>query len=191
MIFKRLSLHRKKPRELCNICQHEDMLKRNSSIKTNFRNALLHIVCLAIRDQQFLEFWFVFTWFFPHPHDQRAVTRLENVRQLNIRRGKKPGFQLSQRQPLWNIYIPVLVISFLLHNLIHKVWVDLINERQPKAQGFLGKISESHEINLSGGAVSASRELQVLASDWITWLVLLRCSVYPFVLWICCDILTR
>ena len=151
MIFKRLSLHRKKPRELCNICQHEDMLKRNSSIKTNFRNALLHIVCLAIRDQQFLEFWLVFTWFFPHPHDQRAVTRLENVRQLNIRRGKKPAFQLSQRQPLWNIYIPVLVISFLLHNLIHKVWVDLINKRQPKAQGFLGKISESHEINLSRG----------------------------------------
>ena len=30
---------------------------------------------------------------------QRAVNRLENVRQLNIRRGKKPGFQLSHRQP--------------------------------------------------------------------------------------------
>ena len=30
---------------------------------------------------------------------QRAVTRLENVRQLNIKRGKKLGFQLSYRQP--------------------------------------------------------------------------------------------
>ena len=27
-------------------------------------------------------------------------TRLENVRQLNIRQGKKLGFKLSQRQPL-------------------------------------------------------------------------------------------
>ena len=49
-------------------------------------------------------------------------------------------------------YMQTLVISFLLHNnLIHKVWVDLINERQHKTQGFLGKISESHETNLSRG----------------------------------------
>ena len=31
---------------------------------------------------------------------QRAVTRVKNVRQLNIRRGKKLGFQLLHRQPL-------------------------------------------------------------------------------------------
>ena len=50
------------------------------------------------------------------------------------------------------IYIPVSVISFLLHNnLIHKVWVDLINERQQKTHGFLGKISKSFGINLSRG----------------------------------------
>ena len=31
------------------------------------------------------------------------------------------------------IYIPALVISFLLHNnLSHKVWVDLINEKHNK-----------------------------------------------------------
>ena len=36
---------------------------------------------------------------FAHPRDQRAVTRLENVHQLNIRRDKKLGFQLSHRQP--------------------------------------------------------------------------------------------
>ena len=47
-------------------------------------------------------------------------------------------------------YIPALVIPFLQHNdLIHKLWVDLINERQHKTQGFLGKISESHGTNLS------------------------------------------
>ena len=33
-------------------------------------------------------------------------------------------------------YIPALVISFLLHNnLIRKVWVDPINERQHKTPG--------------------------------------------------------
>ena len=36
---------------------------------------------------------------FALPRDHRAVTGLENVRQLNIRRGKKLGFQLSHRQP--------------------------------------------------------------------------------------------
>ena len=41
--------------------------------------------------------------------------------------------------------ILALVISFLLRNsLIQKVWVDLINKRQHKTQGFLGKITESH-----------------------------------------------
>ena len=45
-----------------------------------------------------------------------------------------------------------LVISFLQHNnLIHKVWVDLINERQHKIQGFLGKIREFRGINLTRG----------------------------------------
>ena len=38
--------------------------------------------------------------FFAYPRDQRAVTRLENVRHLNIRRGKKEGFRLSHTQPL-------------------------------------------------------------------------------------------
>ena len=85
--------------------------------------------------------------------------------------------------------IPALVISFLLHNtLIHKIWLDLINERQQKTQGFLGKISESHRTNLS---MSASWNLQLLESDWITRLVLLCCSVYPFGLWIYCGGITR
>ena len=55
-------------------------------------------------------------------------------------------------QAFFWIYIPILVISFLLlDDLICKVWADLINEREIKTQGFLGKISESHEKNLSRG----------------------------------------
>ena len=48
----------------------------------------------------FLEFWLVDIWFFADWHHQRAVTCLENVRQLNIRWGKKLGFKLSHKQPL-------------------------------------------------------------------------------------------
>ena len=43
--------------------------------------------------------WLVNTWFFAHWHHQPAVTCPENVRHLNIRRGKKLGFHLSHRQP--------------------------------------------------------------------------------------------
>ena len=43
----------------------------------------LHIVPLTIWHHLFLEFWLVDTWSFAHPQDQRAATRLENVRQLN------------------------------------------------------------------------------------------------------------
>ena len=40
----------------------------------------------------------------------------------------------------------------LVHNgTILKVWVKLINEKQHKTQGYLGKISESHGINVSRG----------------------------------------
>ena len=63
---------------------------------------LIHIVRLTIWHQLFLEFWLVDTWFFAHWRDQRVVTCLENVRQLNIRQGKKLGFQFSHRQPLYS-----------------------------------------------------------------------------------------
>ena len=59
-----------------------------------------HIVRLTIWYHLLLEFWLVDTWFFAQWRQQRAVTCLENVRQLNIRRDKKLGFQLSHRQPL-------------------------------------------------------------------------------------------
>ena len=36
--------------------------------------------------------------------------------------------------------MPVSTISFVLHiNIVHKVWVDLINERQQEAHGLLSK----------------------------------------------------
>ena len=47
----------------------------------------------------------------------------------------KPFFKL-----FLNIYILVLVISFVPHiNLIHKVLVDLINEREQETHGLLSK----------------------------------------------------
>ena len=69
-------------------------------MKTNNRFYATHIVPLTIWHHLFLKFWLVDTWFFTHWRHQRAVTHLENVRQLNIGRGKKPGFQLSHAQPL-------------------------------------------------------------------------------------------
>ena len=79
-----------------------------SHCRSSYRNVLYRlvflkdygdIVRLTIWHQLLLEYWFVDTWCFAHPRDQRTVTRLENVLQLNIRRGKKLGFQLSHRQP--------------------------------------------------------------------------------------------
>ena len=60
----------------------------------------LHTVPLTIWHYLFLEFWLVDTWIFVHWRHQCAVTCLENLRQLNIRRGKKLAFQLSQKHPL-------------------------------------------------------------------------------------------
>ena len=37
-----------------------------------------------------------------HPLHERAVTRIENVHQLNISSGKKLGFQFLHIQPLFN-----------------------------------------------------------------------------------------
>ena len=48
-----------------------------------------------------------------------------------------------------NFVRPWLFYSYYI--TIHKVWVDLINEQQQNTQDLLGKISESHGINLSRG----------------------------------------
>ena len=42
-----------------------------------------------MRHHLFLKLWLVDTWFFADWRHHRAVTHLENVRQWNIRRGKK------------------------------------------------------------------------------------------------------
>ena len=68
----------------------------------NNENYIYHTVRLTIWHHLFLKFWLVDTWFFAHWRHQRAVTRLEIVGQLNIRRSKKLGFQLSHRPPLYN-----------------------------------------------------------------------------------------
>ena len=59
-----------------------------------------HIVTLTMWHHLFLEFWLLNTWFLAWWCHQRAVTHLENVRQLNIRRGRKLGFKLTHTQPL-------------------------------------------------------------------------------------------
>ena len=66
-----------------------------------------HIVRLTIWHYLFLEFWLVVdTWFFACWLHQRVVAYFENVHQLNIRRGKKLGFQLPHRQPPTDSYPP-------------------------------------------------------------------------------------
>ena len=77
-------------------------------------------------------------------------------------------------------FCSALVISFLQHNsLIHKVWVDLINERLHKIQGFLVKIREFRGINLT-------RWQSVLPENYNyylnpTELIDLCCSVVQFI----------
>ena len=67
---------------------------------SKFQQNYVKYSILTIWHELFLEFWLVNTWFFAHSRDQRAATSLENVRQLNKRRGEKLGFYLSNRQPL-------------------------------------------------------------------------------------------
>ena len=75
-------------------------LPREVDFKT-WGGSSMHIVRLTMRHHLFLEFWLVGTWYFAHWRHHRDVTRLENVRQSSIRRGKKLGFQLSHKHPLW------------------------------------------------------------------------------------------
>ena len=67
--------------------------------RCNFHNTFT----LTMRHYLFFEFWLVDTWFFTHWRHHHAVTRLENVRQSNIRRGKRLGFQLSLKHPLMSL----------------------------------------------------------------------------------------
>ena len=66
---------------------------------------------------------------------------------------------------------------------IRKVWVHLINEKAARDSWFV-------YLPITG-VMSATRKLQLLGSDSITWLMLLCSSTYPFVLWIYCGSITR
>ena len=63
--------------------------------------AFIHIVRLTMRHHLFLKFWLVDICFFADWRHHRAVTRLESVRQSNIRRSKKLGVQLSYKHLLF------------------------------------------------------------------------------------------
>ena len=71
-----------------------------ANVKTRVGSSM-HIVRLTMRHHLFFEFWLVGTWFFAPWRHHCAVTRLENLCQSSIRRGKKVGFQLSHKHPLW------------------------------------------------------------------------------------------
>ena len=79
-------------------------------MQMNFNHGLLYLHALALRitystydneTHRFFKFWLVDTWIFADWRNHRAVTRLENVRQSSIRRGKKLGFQLYINTLLW------------------------------------------------------------------------------------------
>ena len=94
--------------------------------------------------------------------------------------------QKFSKRSLGISHILTLLILFLLHNnLIRKVWVALINERQHKARGFFGKISESHGIN-------PSRAQWVLPENYNDLspveLLDLCCSVVQFIPLVCGSI---
>ena len=85
-----------------------------------------HIVRLTIWYHLLLEFWLVDTWFFAQWRQQRAVTCLENVRQLNIRRGKKLGFQLSNKQPL-RLFLKTSTWTLLIYSqliIVYKIFLS-------------------------------------------------------------------
>ena len=91
-----------------------------------------HIVHLTIWHQLFLiaEYWLVDTWFFAHPRDQRAVTRLENVHQFNKKRGKKLGFELSHRQPLIGVFAGIQYNrAWIIHSTFSEALERLLMSR--------------------------------------------------------------
>ena len=75
-----------------------------------------------------------------------------------------------------NIYLPWLFHSHYITILIHKLWVDLKNERKHKTQSFLAKISKSPWNKPISRAMSASQKLQLL-EIWLD----LCCSVVQFI----------
>ena len=86
---------------------------------------MLHTFTQKIWQHLFLEFWLVGTWFFAHWRHQSAVTCLEKVRQLNIRRGKKLYFQLSQKH---TCYGSCIVDNFVLLKIRYNIFVVVLHK---------------------------------------------------------------
>ena len=94
-------------------------------------------VRVTIWYQLFLEFWLVHTWIFAHWRYQLAVTRLENVRQLNERWGKKLDINLLHRQPLKEtellFTLPTQDIKFRFFD--NKNFIGLFNDSEASIDG--------------------------------------------------------
>ena len=94
---------------------------------------MLTYSCVTIWYQLFLEFWLIHTWIFAHWRHQRAVTSLENVRQLNERWGKKLDINLLHRQPSKqrylllesSIHLLLLLLSFLRQYRSENIFLEI------------------------------------------------------------------
>ena len=81
------------------------------------------------------------TWIFKRFSLQRKKTELCYICEQEI---LISNF-FSKNKNFLNALLDYIPITYQIHNnLIHKVWLNPINERQHKTKGFLGKISESH-----------------------------------------------
>ena len=107
-----------------------------------------HTVCLTIWYQLFLEFLLVHTLFnklipsflphLSHPRHQRAVTCLENVRQLNERWGKKLDINLLNRQPQVQRRQPILIY---MRRFAQFATICTISKRENSHGGVLRKVA--------------------------------------------------
>ena len=96
----------------------------------------------------FLEFWLVDTWLLAYWRYQRAATRLENVRQLNIRQGKKLGFKLFHRWSLNNngncSWIQVLIVQKT--SLRENLWAKNTSLTCQETLSYLFDITQTHHL---------------------------------------------
>ena len=81
-----------------------------------------HIVGLTIWHHLFLEFWSVSTWCFAHWRHQRAVTRLKNVRHINLIRGKK----VRKFDSCLKLMMQIFKIFFIKHVLLKGFYQKLL-----------------------------------------------------------------
>ena len=94
----------------------------------------IYTVRLTIWCGLFLEFWLVHTRSFAHPSHQRAVTRLENVHQKNVR-WSKVGYQFVKARIQCEIF---LSDYFMKHSLmyisLYLIWFHEIHIKYVKRE---------------------------------------------------------